>query len=77
MSEPPYQPVSDLMMDGKEYQWIFTDEDGKKIPIHMCRIFEDKMIVEMRAKPNVVLPDKKNKKTPNPPNKPAKKKSSL
>jgi len=35
VSEPPYQPISDLMMDGKEYQWIFTDEDGKKIPIHM------------------------------------------
>ncbi len=66
MSETPYQPVSDLMMDGKEYQWIFTDEDGKKILIHMCRIFEDKMIVEMRAKPKMVMPSKTYKKSQQP-----------
>jgi len=66
VSEPPYQPVSDLLMDGKEYQWIFTDEDGKKIPIHMCRIFEDKMIVEMRAKPKTVMPSKTYKKSQQP-----------
>ena len=59
MSEPPYQPVSDLMMDGKEYQWIFTDENGKEILIHMCRIFEDRMVVEMRTNPKIVPPEKK------------------
>jgi hypothetical protein len=45
-------------MDGKEYDYVFTDEDGKQTPIAMCRILEDKRMVEMRAKPRLVMPEK-------------------
>lgn len=63
MREPQYQPMSDLLMDGKEWQWVFKDEDGKETPITMYIVFEDKMIVEMRAKPKMVMPSKTDKKS--------------
>ena len=62
MREPQYQPTSDLLMDGKEWRWVFTDEDGKETPIAMYIVFEDKGLVEMRAKPRIVLPSKTPKK---------------
>jgi hypothetical protein len=62
MSEPTYQPISDLIMDGKEYSYVFTDEDGNQKPITMYRVFENKMIVEMFTNPKNVIPLKPPKK---------------
>lgn len=49
-------------MDGKEYSYVFIDEDGTQKPIVLYRVFEDKMMVEMFTNPKNVIPFKPPKK---------------
>ena len=59
MNSPQDQPKSDSLLDGRDWQWIFKDEHGKKTPIVSCVFYEDKGIIELSAKPSEDLPEQK------------------
>lgn len=50
--------ISDLTIENKVYDYVFIDEEEKRIPILSYCMYPEKQVIELRGKVKVVLPEK-------------------